>query len=204
VTQDDLLYRFRPRVFAIAAELRTVRAACRTMGIHPSTYTAGSGSWTATPPRSWRKAPAATCRCRRLNGRRCASQPAEIVEMAEANHVRYWALVFAGAYSGLRMGALAGLRQSPVDSFTAPVGRRAGVPGFRARFGCQRPRHPACRACESTTFATPPWRCGSPPARRPRRSPCAGHNSVSFTPDRYGDQTIPQPVAEGRCHPVRD
>jgi hypothetical protein len=38
VTQDDLLYRFRPRVFAIAAEVGTVRAACRAMGIHPSTY----------------------------------------------------------------------------------------------------------------------------------------------------------------------
>ena len=38
MTQDDLLYRFRPRVFAIAAELGTVRAACRAMGIHPSTY----------------------------------------------------------------------------------------------------------------------------------------------------------------------
>jgi transposase-like protein len=38
VTQDDLLYRFRPRVFAIAAEFGTVRAACRAMGIHTSTY----------------------------------------------------------------------------------------------------------------------------------------------------------------------
>jgi transposase len=38
VTQDDLLYRFRLRVFAIAAELGNVRAACRAMGIHPSTY----------------------------------------------------------------------------------------------------------------------------------------------------------------------
>jgi hypothetical protein len=38
VTQDDLLYRFRRRVFAIAAELGNVRAACRAMGIHPSTY----------------------------------------------------------------------------------------------------------------------------------------------------------------------
>ena len=38
MTQDDLLYRFRPRVFAIAAEFGTVRAACRAMGIHPSTY----------------------------------------------------------------------------------------------------------------------------------------------------------------------
>jgi transposase len=38
VTQDDLLYRFRLRTFAIAAELGSVRAACRAMGIHPSTY----------------------------------------------------------------------------------------------------------------------------------------------------------------------
>ena len=38
MTQDDLLYRFRLRVFAMAAELGNVRAACRAMGIHPSTY----------------------------------------------------------------------------------------------------------------------------------------------------------------------
>ena len=37
MTQDDLLYRFRLRTFAIAAELGNVRAACRAMGIHPST-----------------------------------------------------------------------------------------------------------------------------------------------------------------------
>jgi transposase-like protein len=38
VTQDDLLYRFRLRTFALASELGNVRAACRAMGIHPSTY----------------------------------------------------------------------------------------------------------------------------------------------------------------------
>ena len=38
MTQDDLLYRFRLRVFAMAAELGNARAACRAMGIHPSTY----------------------------------------------------------------------------------------------------------------------------------------------------------------------
>ena len=38
MTQDDLLYRFRLRVFAMAQELGNVRAACRAMGIHPSTY----------------------------------------------------------------------------------------------------------------------------------------------------------------------
>jgi helix-turn-helix protein len=38
VTQDDLLYRFRLRTFAMAAELGNVRAARRAMGIHPSTH----------------------------------------------------------------------------------------------------------------------------------------------------------------------
>jgi transposase len=38
VTQDDLLYRFRLRTLAMAAELGNVRAACRAMGIHLSTY----------------------------------------------------------------------------------------------------------------------------------------------------------------------
>jgi hypothetical protein len=55
VTQDDLLYRFRPRVFAIAAEFGTVRAACRAMGSIPGRITAGSGSCTATARISWRK-----------------------------------------------------------------------------------------------------------------------------------------------------
>jgi transposase-like protein len=52
MTQNDLLYRFRLRVFAVAAELGNVRAACRAMGIHPSTYYRWNGSWTATAPRS--------------------------------------------------------------------------------------------------------------------------------------------------------
>ena len=38
MTQDDLIDRFRLRVFAIAAEFGNVGAACRAMGIHPSTY----------------------------------------------------------------------------------------------------------------------------------------------------------------------
>jgi len=38
VTEDDALYRFRLRVFALAQELGNARAACRAMGIHPSTY----------------------------------------------------------------------------------------------------------------------------------------------------------------------
>jgi transposase-like protein len=38
VTKDGLLYRFGLRTFAMAAELGNVRAACRAMGIRPSTY----------------------------------------------------------------------------------------------------------------------------------------------------------------------
>jgi len=38
LTQDDALFRFRVRVFGLAQEMRNVRAACRAMGVHPSTY----------------------------------------------------------------------------------------------------------------------------------------------------------------------
>ncbi len=38
MTQGDVLYRFRLRTIALAEEMGNVRAACRVMGIHPSTY----------------------------------------------------------------------------------------------------------------------------------------------------------------------
>lgn len=38
MTQDDALYRYRLRVFALAHELGNARAACKAMGIHPSTF----------------------------------------------------------------------------------------------------------------------------------------------------------------------
>jgi transposase InsO family protein len=38
VVNDDVLYRFRLRLFSLAVELGNVRAACRVFGIHPSTY----------------------------------------------------------------------------------------------------------------------------------------------------------------------
>jgi integrase len=47
--------------------------------------------------------------------------PAEIVDLAEAIHPRYRALVFVGAYGGLRIGELAGLRPSRVDLLTGAV-----------------------------------------------------------------------------------
>ena len=38
MAHNDVLFRFRLRLFARAEELGNVRAACRAMGIHPSTY----------------------------------------------------------------------------------------------------------------------------------------------------------------------
>jgi len=38
VTQGDVLYHFRLRTIALAEEIGNVRAACRIMGIHPSTF----------------------------------------------------------------------------------------------------------------------------------------------------------------------
>ena len=38
MVDDDVLYRFRLRLFSLAAELGNVREACRLMGVHPSTY----------------------------------------------------------------------------------------------------------------------------------------------------------------------
>jgi transposase InsO family protein len=38
VTFDDVVYRYRLRALALAGELGNVRAACRVLGIHPSTY----------------------------------------------------------------------------------------------------------------------------------------------------------------------
>jgi len=38
MVNDDVLYRFRLRLFSLAGELGNVREACRLMGVHPSTY----------------------------------------------------------------------------------------------------------------------------------------------------------------------
>ncbi len=38
MTHDDVLHRFRLRLLALAEELGNVRAACRIMGVRPSTY----------------------------------------------------------------------------------------------------------------------------------------------------------------------
>ncbi len=38
MTNDDLRYRSRPRLFALAKEMGSVRAACRILGVHHSRY----------------------------------------------------------------------------------------------------------------------------------------------------------------------
>ena len=38
MVNDEVLHRFRLRLFSLAKELGNVRAVCRTMGVHPSTY----------------------------------------------------------------------------------------------------------------------------------------------------------------------
>ena len=38
MTPEDSIYRYRLRTLALAAEIGSVRAACRVMGIHHSTY----------------------------------------------------------------------------------------------------------------------------------------------------------------------
>ena len=38
MTPEDVIYRYRLRTLALAREIGSVRAACRVMGIHHSTY----------------------------------------------------------------------------------------------------------------------------------------------------------------------
>jgi integrase len=121
VTQDDLLYRFRPRGFAITAEFGTVRAACRAMGIHPWTYYRWTRQLDRHSPEILAQAPAATCRCPRLNGRRCASSPRRDRRLGRGHLCPLPGAVFVGAYSSLRIGGLAGLRPSRVDLLAGAV-----------------------------------------------------------------------------------
>jgi hypothetical protein len=82
--------------------------------------------------------------------------PANLVNLAEAIPARYRALVFVGAYGGLRIGELAGLRQSRVDLLAGAVTVAEILTEFKGKLIAGR------RDAQ-------------------RRSPCAGHTSVSFT-----------------------
>ena len=58
MTHDDELYRFPLRLFALAEEIGNVRAACRILCVHPSTYyrwrkPCGAGGWTRCAQGIW-------------------------------------------------------------------------------------------------------------------------------------------------------
>jgi hypothetical protein len=203
VTQDDPAVPLRHKCSPSRPSSALCGPPAGRWGSIPGRSTAGSGSCTATAPEILAQAPGPTCRCPRLNGRRCAFSPRRDRRPGRGHSCP---LPGAGVRRRLRRPADRGAGRAPPKP-----GRSAGLavtvhadPKLSGASECRLPRQPACRGCPSTTFATPPWRCGSPPARRPRRSPSAGHTSVSFTLDRYGHQTIPRPVAEGQCHRVRD
>jgi integrase len=154
--------------------------------------------------------------------------PVEITRLADVIRPRYRALVLVGAYGGLRIGELAGLRRERVDPLRGTVevaeimtevaGKlQVGPPKTRASrrtiglpravvnvlaehlarvasqqtscspahraihcgsqtsvtaSGARQPQRPPWTDYASTTFATPPWPCGSRPEPVPRRSPC--------------------------------
>jgi integrase len=92
------------------------------MGIHPSTHYRWRRQLDRHGPEILAQSP-----CRNVPLPKIEREemrfltPAEIVDLAEAIHARYRALVFVGAYGGLRIGELAGLRQSRVDLLAGAV-----------------------------------------------------------------------------------
>ena len=50
MVDDDVLFKFRLRLFSLAAELGNVREACRLMDVHPSTYYRWRGPVLRTRP----------------------------------------------------------------------------------------------------------------------------------------------------------
>jgi hypothetical protein len=89
------------------------------------------------------------------------------------------ALVFVGAYGGLRIGELAGLRQSRVDLLAGAVTVAEILTEFKGKLIAGR------RDAQ-------------------RRSPCARGTPRSASPWPLPPPDDPWPVGEGRCHPVRD
>jgi integrase len=111
--------------------------------------------------------------------------PAAGSGVSKVIHPRYRALVVVGAYGGLRIGELAGLRRARVDLLRG--GGPLQVRSFRARFWV-----PATRAAgvnglrihDLRHTAVALWiAAGATPKEVAVR---AGHTSVSFTLDRYG------------------
>jgi Helix-turn-helix domain len=131
-------------VFAIAAELGTVRAACRSMGIHPSTCYRWKRQLDRHGPEILAQALPPRAAAEDCTGGDALSHPAEVVDLAEAIHGRYRVLMFVGAYGGLRIGGLAGLRPRWVD-LLAGGGHRGRDPHRGQRQADRRPTQDARR-----------------------------------------------------------
>ena len=123
MTADDVLYRYRLRALALAAELGNVRAACRALGIHHSTFY----RWTQRSP----SATASSC---------CA--PASAARRAMPNQtspmIEQRVLAFALAHPGYGPGA------DRRRAWPAQVGRRSSDQRQRGLGGAAPPRpdHP--------------------------------------------------------------
>lgn len=126
MTNDDLIFKFRLRLFALAEEMGSVRAACRAMGVHHSSYY------------RWRKA--------YLTYGADALRPRERRRPRMPNHtpsfIEQWVLAFALAYPGfgpkrismeLRRRRWGGLKLSSNGVWC--VLRRHGLSTRRARLG---------------------------------------------------------------------
>jgi hypothetical protein len=231
------------------------------MGIHSSTYRRGSGSWIVTARDPDAKPPAATCRCSRSSGRRCAFSPpprsSTLLKPSMPATGRWysWAPTAAcgsaswpgSAKPGRSAGRgghrgrdphrgqrqadrrptqdarrpptvelppfvvheleahLASAERPSSHVFTAPGARPLWVPSFRARFwgaGDQGsrpagPTHP--RPSPHRRGAVDRRRCDAQGGRRAR-----GAHLGQLHPGPLRPPDDPRPVAEGRCHPVRD
>jgi hypothetical protein len=124
VTRDDLPYRFPPRVFAIAVELDTVRAACRAMGIPSSTYCRWKWRLDRYEPEFLAQNPCRNVPLPRIEREEMRFLIPEIVDLAEAIHPRYrhWCSLAPTAACG--SGSWPG---------SAKAGRSAGRGGHRGR-----------------------------------------------------------------------
>jgi hypothetical protein len=101
--------------------------------------------------------------------------PAEIACLAEAIRPGYQALVFVGAYGGLRIGELAGLRRSRVDldAGTVDVAETVVEVGAGCCWGRPRPAPAAAgSAFRAAWSASWPCTCGRRAARPIR---CSAH-----------------------------
>lgn len=109
---------------------------------------------------------------------------AEVARLADAIGPRYRALVLLGAYGGLRMGELAGLRRGRVDLLRATVDIAEIVVEVRGQLYTGPTQDQGGAAHHGTTAACRGWRSwlptwgrsarSTPTCSRPRRAACCG------------------------------